>query len=1124
MGNPLAEHVDDDVIMSASPPASTTMGLHAPASSPLATRRSTSKNMKNKKKSGMNKHHHPSSPILSRHGVTSSDSEDERHNVAAAAAAAAMQNMPPAVFTGINGFLPGEGAYREVAAYFLDHDRFAGVPQTALLKWDKPSYEDDDEEEDEHGTGFTSGDDVEGQCLEPGCAGDLSDDEEDDDDEYLSRSEVDDDEEHSDFDDDGEDEEEEDEEDDRLSCDSMSSRSSCSSASSASSASLLFHDGDVSEGCTNENGNGVYLRSRSRRNGKRGVAAPQKRIQTKKGAFQVYVPNVGDADDFGPGVFDKDQVQRIAVLDIRTVNHDRHGGNILITENKGNNNNNGNGTTTQRRYNLVPIDHGYILPDSVHNVPWPVWMDWPCVREPLTPAVKQYVQYLDADRDVRLITTELNGVFRPGALHTLKVATALLQKGVAAGLTLFDIGLLLYARRDDPHDRSELDKILSEAQEAGMARSRHLMMSEADDHGCGYDRTGANGKTHGTNGHGDDAFGGASTTISGNDGGGTQQNVSNNNSNSNNNTAMPMPLGPDHRRHQSSNAICDALALLEGRDHHRAVFVDEFVVRYATRKIQELVNSVAAAKASASVCSSPAASASSSAMLGSSSMARTRPTAIPGGLAAPKSAAAYTSSSLSSVSSVVSSHQMSPTGSTVAAGNNNNIGSSSSNSCFRRATSPTSPPYNAHGHVRPSFLARARSIPDFCAASIGVKPVHAILDPSTPAAAKLGPRHQHHPQRHHPRHASLAARTRGSQRNGPTAIGGTNTDGFRRGSLGASPAAAPQRARIATPLVAPTPTPASSPPPPMMLRGTGAVAGAGGMRPFDQQQQRAPIAMRSPPIRVPINDDRVVRIALPSPILTPTARTQDVSDKTTLSGARALANVSASDRDVGSAGSSGSGNRRSAFKPMQPPSAAALGDMNGGQNGNEPSLGHNSGATIQQRGTLPPLAPQCVGMAVGNPATVTPATAGKAATINCNNNKNKSSSSNTVPILHAFAHRIDLNTDMNTDLDMDEGSVHRQPLELDLGLVGTPGLGIGMAMAMGINKLNSDLVSVGAGSSRSDGNTGKSTEKTRSINRSSGNSNNNGIGGVNASSVAPLDLFEWEDGVEAQRQHDPHRC
>lgn len=72
--------------------------------------------------------------ILSHQVLTSSNLKFKYHSVAAAAAA--MQNIPLDVTTGINGFLPGEGVYREVAANFLNHERFAGVPHTlAWKKW-----------------------------------------------------------------------------------------------------------------------------------------------------------------------------------------------------------------------------------------------------------------------------------------------------------------------------------------------------------------------------------------------------------------------------------------------------------------------------------------------------------------------------------------------------------------------------------------------------------------------------------------------------------------------------------------------------------------------------------------------------------------------------------------------------------------------------------------------------------------------------------------------------------------------------------------------------------------------------------------------------------------------------
>lgn len=352
-----------------------------------------------------------------------------------------------------NGFYQGEGAYREVAAYLLDHDRFARVPQTALVQWLRPYGHDLYRNDVSGSSGLRSDDSVGHTCLSDGD---------------------------SDF---GESEQEEDDISDT-------------------------DDSGEFEGSTN---------------GEMSFDHDKVNVQTKRGAFQVFVPNLGDADDFGPGVFDKDQVHRIAVLDIRTLNWDRHGGNILVTKS----------SSSGRRYDLIPIDHGYILPDGIHNVPWPVWMDWPMIRQPLSEEVKRYIHYLDAETDARRLTDELNGVLRAGALQSLKIATALLQKGVAAGLTLYDIGLLMYSRREDPLERSELEKIVNEAQEASSARDRHI----------------AEKKLMATRGFPDDTH---------------------------------------HRRHQSMNALdsCETL-------------VDEYVVKYASRRVQELVTRVADAKAKA---------------------------------------------------------------------------------------------------------------------------------------------------------------------------------------------------------------------------------------------------------------------------------------------------------------------------------------------------------------------------------------------------------------------------------------------------------------------------------------------------------------------------------------------
>lgn len=329
------------------------------------------------------------------------------------------------------GFEAGEGAYKEVAAYMLDHDRFARVPQTALATCQ-----------------FTT---------------DLPE-------KNKKRRHI-------------------------------------------RAHSILMENDDFDED--------VVEKSMVE-------TTEESLMKTKMGALQVFVKNVGDADDFGPGVFDRDQVHRIAILDLRTLNHDRHGGNILVAKAR---------EGAGRRYDLIPIDHGYILPDgsceTVVSIPWPVWMDWPMIRQPVSEKIKRYIKHLDAEAEASILDKELDGQLRAGSLQCLKIATTLLQKGVAAGLTLYEIGLLTYTRRGDPEGGSELGKIIKEAYDASKARSDNFMEGNVDGH-------------------------------------------------------MPMPMSLDdhhHRRHQSMSAL-----------NIPEFYNDDYVVKYGSRKVHELVKRVAEKK------------------------------------------------------------------------------------------------------------------------------------------------------------------------------------------------------------------------------------------------------------------------------------------------------------------------------------------------------------------------------------------------------------------------------------------------------------------------------------------------------------------------------------------------
>lgn len=187
-----------------------------------------------------------------------------------------------------------------------------------------------------------------------------------------------------------------------------------------------------------------------------GKGAPTS-LETSMGAFQVFQPNDGDAEDFGPGLFPKEAVHKIAILDLRILNADRHPGNILVVRKQG------------TSVNLVPIDHGFCLPDTIRSLNWPCWMDWPQSKLPLSEETARYVDLLDHEMDSRILEDELEGNIRPAALLNLRLGTTLLQLGVQAGLSLYDIGSLIYSRTPD-QERSILERIAQEAQEATLAR------------------------------------------------------------------------------------------------------------------------------------------------------------------------------------------------------------------------------------------------------------------------------------------------------------------------------------------------------------------------------------------------------------------------------------------------------------------------------------------------------------------------------------------------------------------------------------------------------------------------------------------------------------------------------
>jgi hypothetical protein len=88
-------------------------------------------------------------------------------------------------------------------------------------------------------------------------------------------------------------------------------------------------------------------------------------------------------------MFPKSEVERIAILDLRTLNMDRNTGNILV----------------QRTKQLVPIDHGLTFPDTLclseHDV---CWMGWSQIKDEMSETALHYIESIDIDADASVLS------------------------------------------------------------------------------------------------------------------------------------------------------------------------------------------------------------------------------------------------------------------------------------------------------------------------------------------------------------------------------------------------------------------------------------------------------------------------------------------------------------------------------------------------------------------------------------------------------------------------------------------------------------------------------------------------------------------------------------------------
>eukprot|EP00755_Sulcionema_specki_P025683 Sspe_Gene.15787::Locus_5502_Transcript_2_3_Confidence_0.600_Length_1686::g.15787::m.15787 len=165
-----------------------------------------------------------------------------------------------------------------------------------------------------------------------------------------------------------------------------------------------------------------------------------------RGSLQRYVSNTGQSWDSGPARFSASAARRIGLLDLRLLNCDRHGGNILTSRGAG-------------KVDLIPIDHGYCLPTSLSDLDFE-WQMWPQANTPFTPEELEYVEGLDPEEDMRRAL--VIGIDRESA-ELLRAATIGVKVGCSLGLTLGD--LAKFYRREMIDEPSPLELIITRTRE-----------------------------------------------------------------------------------------------------------------------------------------------------------------------------------------------------------------------------------------------------------------------------------------------------------------------------------------------------------------------------------------------------------------------------------------------------------------------------------------------------------------------------------------------------------------------------------------------------------------------------------------------------------------------------------
>jgi len=147
---------------------------------------------------------------------------------------------------------------------------------------------------------------------------------------------------------------------------------------------------------------------------------------TKVGSLQQFVQNAESTEEYGPSLYSLDDVHRIALLDIRIVNCDRNGENILVKR-------------ENNKHRLIPIDHAFSLPayKSLDNLRHFEWMNYRQSKMPISQDTKDLIHNIDIEKDI--ILAKSMGIHSDNIV-SMQIAHVILMKGVQYNKSFYDIG------------------------------------------------------------------------------------------------------------------------------------------------------------------------------------------------------------------------------------------------------------------------------------------------------------------------------------------------------------------------------------------------------------------------------------------------------------------------------------------------------------------------------------------------------------------------------------------------------------------------------------------------------------------------------------------------------------